>query len=188
MDGASKFVRGDAIAAVIIVAINTIGGFIVGIAQMHMDFMTALSHFTLLTVGEGIVTQVPALLISTATGIIVTRAAAESDFGNDITRQLTAQPKALLIAAIMTAIFGIAGLARPLFLGLSALLFFMYWQSPPQSDFGDRHDAADARRRLPPPLRAERPLLRSPQRASCRCFRTIRWSWRSASASSRSST
>ncbi|HEV7180454.1 MAG TPA: flagellar biosynthesis protein FlhA, partial [Candidatus Baltobacteraceae bacterium] len=127
MDGASKFVRGDAIAAVIIVAINTIGGFIVGIAQMHMDFGQALAHFTLLTVGEGIVTQVPALLISTATGIIVTRAAAESDFGRDITRQLSAQPNALLIAAIMTFVFGLAGLARLLMFGMSALLFVMYF-------------------------------------------------------------
>ncbi len=126
MDGASKFVRGDAIAAVIIVVINTIGGFIVGIVQMHMDFVTALSHFTLLTVGEGIVTQVPALLISTATGIIVTRAAAESDFGKDITRQLSAQPNALLIASIMTAIFGFFGLARPLMLVLAVILFFAY--------------------------------------------------------------
>lgn len=127
MDGASKFVRGDAIAAVIIVAINTIGGFVVGIAQMHMDLLTALSHFTLLTVGEGIVTQVPALLISTATGIIVTRAASESDFGSDISKQLTAQPMAILIAAIMTAVFGIAGLDRWLLLLVSAGLFATYF-------------------------------------------------------------
>ncbi|MEO9170060.1 MAG: flagellar biosynthesis protein FlhA [Candidatus Baltobacteraceae bacterium] len=126
MDGASKFVRGDAIAAVIIVAINTIGGFIVGVLQMHMDIMQALAHFTLLTVGEGIVTQVPALLISTATGIIVTRAAAESDFGEDLTRQLTAQPNALLIASIMSFIFGIFGLARPLMIGMSIVLFLAY--------------------------------------------------------------
>jgi flagellar biosynthesis protein FlhA len=126
MDGASKFVRGDAIAALIIVAINTIGGFIVGVAQLHMDFATSLQHFTLLTVGEGIVTQVPALLISTATGIIVTRAAAESDFGRDITRQLAAQPNALLIAAILSFVFGVAGLARWLFIGLSAILFVLY--------------------------------------------------------------
>jgi flagellar biosynthesis protein FlhA len=127
MDGASKFVRGDAIAAVIIVAINTIGGFIVGVAQMHMDFAQALTHFTLLTVGEGIVTQVPALLISTATGIIVTRAAAESDFGRDITRQLTSQPTAILIAAIMTALFAIAGLDRWLLFLISAGLFAYYF-------------------------------------------------------------
>jgi flagellar biosynthesis protein FlhA len=126
MDGASKFVRGDAIAALIIVAINTIGGFIVGVAQLHMDFATALQRFTLLTVGEGIVTQVPALLISTATGIIVTRAANESDFGRDITKQLTAQPNALLIAAILTAIFGLAGLARWIMLPFSVILFIAY--------------------------------------------------------------
>jgi flagellar biosynthesis protein FlhA len=127
MDGASKFVRGDAIAAVIIVAINTIGGFIVGVAQQHMTLLQSLQHFTLLTVGEGIVTQVPALLISTATGIIVTRAAAESDFGSDITKQLTAQPRALLITAIITALFAIAGLDRLLFLIISTLLFIAYF-------------------------------------------------------------
>jgi len=128
MDGASKFVRGDAIAAVIIVAVNTIGGFIVGIAQQHMAVLQALQHFTLLTVGEGIVAQVPALLISTATGIIVTRAASESDFGSDLTKQLTAQPAATLVAAILAAIFGLVGLARPLMFLASAGLFFMYFR------------------------------------------------------------
>jgi flagellar biosynthesis protein FlhA len=127
MDGASKFVRGDAIAAVIIVAINTVGGFIVGVVQQHLDILTSLQRFTLLTVGEGIVTQVPALLISTATGIIVTRAASESDFGRDITRQLLAQPNALLIAAILTGIFGFAHLAPWFLLPLSGLLFFAYF-------------------------------------------------------------
>ena len=127
MDGASKFVRGDAIAAVIIVAINTVGGFIVGVAQLHMDVAQSLQHFTLLTVGEGIVTQVPALLISTATGIIVTRAANESDFGRDITSQLFAQPNAILIAAILAFIFGVFGLAPWLMVPLSLILFFGYF-------------------------------------------------------------
>jgi flagellar biosynthesis protein FlhA len=127
MDGASKFVRGDAIAAVIIVAINTIGGFIVGVAQQHLSIIESLQKFTLLTVGEGIVTQVPALLISTATGIIVTRAAAETDFGSDIVKQLTAQPRALLITAIITGLFGIAGLDRWLLLSISAILFLIYF-------------------------------------------------------------
>ncbi len=136
MDGASKFVRGDAIAAVIIVAINTIGGFIVGVAQQHLTIMESLQKFTLLTVGEGIVTQVPALLISTATGIIVTRAAAETDFGTDITKQLTAQPRALLITAIITALFGLAGLDRWLLLFISAMLFVIY--------FARREGAAEA--------------------------------------------
>ena len=126
MDGASKFVRGDAVAAVIIVAINTVGGFIVGVAQLHMSIQQALERFTLLTVGEGIVTQVPALLISTATGIIVTRAAAESDFGEDLTKQITRQPNAMLIAGIMTTLFGIAGLARPLMFAISVGFFLMY--------------------------------------------------------------
>jgi len=127
MDGASKFVRGDAIAAAIIVAINTIGGFIVGITQQHMDFGTALATFTLLTVGEGIVTQVPALLISTATGIIVTRAASESDFGSDLTKQLSGQPNAILVAGIMTAVFGIFGLARWFMFIAAAALFTFYF-------------------------------------------------------------
>jgi flagellar biosynthesis protein FlhA len=135
MDGASKFVRGDAIAALIIVAINTVGGFIVGVAQEHMTLLQSLQHFTLLTVGEGIVTQVPALLISTATGIIVTRAAAEGDFGRDLTKQLAGQPTAILIAAIMTGLFGIFGLVRWFMLPLSALLFVFYFRTrnrPPE--------------------------------------------------------
>ena len=128
MDGASKFVRGDAIAAVIIVAINTVGGFIVGVVQLHMEFIKALQTFTLLTIGEGIVTQIPALLISTATGIIVTRAAAESSFGSDLTKQLAAQPYATLLAAIITAIFGLFRLAPPLMFTASAILFFAYFR------------------------------------------------------------
>ncbi len=136
MDGASKFVRGDAIAAVIIVAINTVGGFIVGVAQQHLSIIESLQKFTLLTVGEGIVTQVPALLILTATGIIVTRAAAETDFGSDITKQLTAQPRALLITAIITGLFGVAGLDRWLMLLISATMFVIY--------FARREGAAEA--------------------------------------------
>ncbi len=129
MDGASKFVRGDAVAALVIVAINTVGGFIVGVAQEHMTLMQSLEHFTLLTVGEGIVTQVPALLISTATGIVVTRAASEGDFGRDLTKQLSGQPTAILIAAIMTAVFGIAGLVRWFMLPISVLLFIYYFRN-----------------------------------------------------------
>jgi flagellar biosynthesis protein FlhA len=91
-----------------------------------MTLLQSLQHFTLLTVGEGIVTQVPALLISTATGIIVTRAASESDFGADLTKQLSGQPVAILIAAIMTALFGFAGLVRWFMLPLSAVLFVYY--------------------------------------------------------------
>ena len=88
MDGASKFVKGDAIAAIIIMLINIGGGFVIGMAQKDMSAIDALQTYTLLTVGEGLVSQIPALLISTATGIIVTRAASEGNLGNDIVKQL----------------------------------------------------------------------------------------------------
>ncbi len=99
MDGASKFVKGDAIAGIIIVLINLIFGFIIGMTQHGLGFQEALSKFTLLTVGDGIVSQIPALLISTATGIVVTRAASEGNLGTDITKQLFAFPKMLYVTA-----------------------------------------------------------------------------------------
>ncbi|NLZ44131.1 MAG: FHIPEP family type III secretion protein, partial [Clostridia bacterium] len=93
MDGASKFVKGDAIAGIIITLINLLGGFVIGVLQRGMDLMGALSVYALLTVGDGLVSQVPALLISTATGILVTRSASEADMGTDVTGQLLAYPK-----------------------------------------------------------------------------------------------
>ncbi|MFN2449710.1 MAG: flagellar biosynthesis protein FlhA [Candidatus Baltobacteraceae bacterium] len=141
MDGASKFVRGDAIAALIIVAINTVGGFIVGMTQLHLAWDQSLQRFTLLTVGEGIVTQVPALLISTATGIIVTRAASEGDFGRDLTKQLAGQPTAILLAAVVSTLFGLAGLVRWLMLPIAVLLFVFYFRT--------RNAAGDRRAALP---------------------------------------
>lgn len=98
MDGASKFVKGDAIAGIIIVIINVIFGLVIGMMQQGMDIGQAASKYTLLTVGDGLVSQIPALLISTATGIIVTRAASEGNLGEDITKQLLAYPKMLYIA------------------------------------------------------------------------------------------
>ena len=115
MDGASKFVRGDAVAAIIIVFVNIIGGFVIGVFQQGLPLLTALQRYTLLTIGEGIVTQIPALLISTATGIIVTRAAAEGSFGVELTSQLVQQPRALAIAAGLLVVFGCFGLP-PLFM------------------------------------------------------------------------
>ena len=123
MDGASKFVRGDAIAAIIIVFVNIIGGFVVGVFQQGLPFVVALQKFTLLTIGEGIVTQIPALLISTATGIIVTRAASESSFGSDLTKQLVQEPRALAIAAGLLVIFGFFGLP-PVFTFMAAAVLF----------------------------------------------------------------
>ncbi|WP_413300332.1 flagellar biosynthesis protein FlhA [Bacillus sp. 1P10SD] len=99
MDGASKFVKGDAIAGIIILMINVIGGFIIGMAIHGMGFAEAASTFTLLSVGDGLVSQVPALLISTATGITVTRAATDGSLGSDIMKQIFNYPKLLYIVA-----------------------------------------------------------------------------------------
>ena len=107
MDGASKFVRGDAIAGVIITLINIIGGFIIGALQRGMTLSEALSTYTLLTVGDGLVTQIPALIVSTAAGILVTRAAATSSLGHDLLAQLSFQPRAILSAAGILFIFAI---------------------------------------------------------------------------------
>ncbi|MDN4607447.1 flagellar biosynthesis protein FlhA [Sporosarcina highlanderae] len=111
MDGATKFVKGDAIAGIIIVIINLLVGMIIGVVQMGLPFAEAVTKFSQLTVGDGIVSQIPALLISTATGIVVTRAASEGNLGSDITKQLMGQPKLLYVAA--TTIF-LLGLFTPI--------------------------------------------------------------------------
>jgi flagellar biosynthesis protein FlhA len=97
MDGASKFVKGDAVAGIIILLINILAGWIIGVAQMGMDWSAALRTFTLLTIGDGIVTQVPALIISVATGIIVTRSSADRQLSQEVFSQLASFPKILLI-------------------------------------------------------------------------------------------
>ncbi|WP_068672382.1 flagellar biosynthesis protein FlhA [Oceanobacillus sp. Castelsardo] len=99
MDGASKFVKGDAIAGIIIVLINILFGIIIGIVQMDMPFNEAINTFTRLTVGDGLVSQIPALLISTATGIVVTRSGGKDNLGSEVTTQLFQYPKMLYIAA-----------------------------------------------------------------------------------------
>lgn len=117
MDGASKFVRGDAIAALVIVVINILGGFLIGLVQKGISFQQALQTYTVLTVGDGLVTQIPALLISTSAGIIVTRAAAETSFGLDVSKQLFSYPKALGIASGILVVLAFFGLpAFPLLL------------------------------------------------------------------------
>ncbi len=108
MDGASKFVKGDAIASIIIVLINLIAGFIIGMAIHGMDVMTSLETYSILTIGDGLVSQIPALLISTAAGIIVTRAASEGNMADDVSNQLLRYPKLLYIVAGTVALLGIA--------------------------------------------------------------------------------
>lgn len=99
MDGATKFVKGDAIAGIIIILINITAGLAVGIAQLGMPWTEAVSRYTLLTIGDGIVTQIPSLVIAVATGIIITRAAADAQLGKEIPRQIFADPRSLMVVA-----------------------------------------------------------------------------------------
>ena len=123
MDGASKFVKGDAIAGLIIVSINLVGGIAIGVIQAGMSPGDAMSTYSLLTVGDGLVSQIPALLISTATGIIVTRASSDLTLGGDIGRQMFSNPRALFIVATVLAGFGLVpGLPLSPFLFLAAIM------------------------------------------------------------------
>jgi len=107
MDGASKFVRGDAIAGILITIINIIGGFIIGSAMHGMPLPEALRTYTLLSIGDGLVTQIPALLVSTASGIIVTRAASTSNMGADLVKQFTRQPRAIMVSSGALMLLGV---------------------------------------------------------------------------------
>src|SRR5713226_8497860 len=107
MDGASKFVRGDAIAAILITLINVLGGFAIGMAQKGMSVSEALQRFTLLSIGDGLVSQVPALITSTAAGILVTRAAAKQDLGHELSRQLLFSSRAISILAGMLLVMAL---------------------------------------------------------------------------------
>lgn len=123
MDGASKFVKGDAIAGIIIVIINLIFGMIIGVMQLDMSFGESAVHFSMLSVGDGIVSQVPALLISTATGIVVTRAASNGNLGADIVEQLFQFPKMLYLTAATIFLLGLFTPISDLFtLPIAALL------------------------------------------------------------------
>jgi flagellar biosynthesis protein FlhA len=123
MDGASKFVRGDAIAGIMIVFVNIIGGIVIGTLQRGMDFQQAAEVFVLLTIGDGLVTQIPALIISTAAGIIVTRTATSTNFSQEVSKQLLMKPKALASAGgLMGFMALIPGLPKIPFLILAAAL------------------------------------------------------------------
>jgi flagellar biosynthesis protein FlhA len=128
MDGASKFVKGDAIAGIIIVIINIIGGVIVGSLNMGLSAGDALKQFSLLTIGDGLVSQIPALLISTSAGILVTRSASDNNFGKELSSQLTAFPRVIGIASIILLMLGLVpALPNIPFLILSASTgFFAY--------------------------------------------------------------
>lgn len=107
MDGASKFVRGDAIACIVITLVNIIGGLIIGVLQKGMPISDAAQNYTLLTIGDGLVSQIPALIVSTGAGILVTRAASEAQLGNEIMNQLTEHPRAIAIASAVLIFLGL---------------------------------------------------------------------------------
>lgn len=123
MDGASKFVKGDAIAAIIIIIINIVGGFAIGMIERNMTIVQALQNYTLLTVGEGLVNQIPALLISTATGLVVTRAASDANLGHDITSQLLTNYRVFAIAGgVLVFLALVPGLPAAPFLILACVV------------------------------------------------------------------
>jgi len=123
MDGAAKFVRGDAIAGIIITLINIIGGFVIGVLQQKMSVVDAAQNYTLLTVGDGLVSQIPALTISTAAGIIVSRAASETTMGKEFSEQFFSYPKAIYLATFTIFFFGlIPGMPHLSFIALSLVI------------------------------------------------------------------
>jgi flagellar biosynthesis protein FlhA len=122
MDGASKFVKGDAVAGIVIIIVNIIGGLAIGVLQQGVGPSEALKLYALLTVGDGLVSQLPALLISTATGIIVTRAAGANDLGSQMFSQFTSQSRPLFVAGTMLALFGVMpGLPKLPFFAIAAI-------------------------------------------------------------------
>ncbi len=122
MDGASKFVRGDAIAGILILFINIIGGLAIGILQHDMEFADAMHNYTLLTIGDGLVAQIPSLILSTAAAIMVTRVSSEQDMGQQFASQMFESPRALGVTAGVIGILGlIPGMPNIIFLSIAAL-------------------------------------------------------------------
>ncbi|MBS4099038.1 MAG: flagellar biosynthesis protein FlhA [Sulfuricella sp.] len=123
MDGASKFVRGDAVAGILIMLINVIGGLLVGMLQHNLDFATAASNYTLLTIGDGLVAQIPALVISTAAGIVVSRVSTDEDLSQQLINQLFNRPQVLILTASILGMLGlIPGMPHLAFLTLASIM------------------------------------------------------------------
>ena len=129
MDGASKFVRGDAIAAILILVINLVGGVLIGMLQHDMGFGDAAKTYTMLAIGDGLVAQLPALLIATATAMLVTRSTGEQDMGAAVSKQMFGQQRALTVAALLMGLIGIVpGMPNIPFLLLAGLLGYAAWK------------------------------------------------------------
>ncbi|MGD0821332.1 MAG: flagellar biosynthesis protein FlhA [Desulfomonilia bacterium] len=149
MDGATKFVRGDAIAGIVITIINILGGIIIGVLQNGMPFSEALRTYTILTIGDGLVAQIPALIISSAAGIVVTQSAADKSVGKQLSEQLSFQPMALLTSAGIIFIFGLVpGMPHFAFLTMASIMGGVGWVSL-------RFNAEERKEELPPPQAEE---------------------------------
>ncbi len=152
MDGASKFVRGDVIAGLIITIINIIGGFVIGVAQQNLSWIESLQLYSILTIGDGLVTQIPALLMSTGAGMLVTRATSDSNLGSDLTEQLSNRPAAFVIAAIMIALLGVVpGLPTVPFLLLAVATGFYGMRLINRGRLVERERIAEAAKPAAPP-------------------------------------
>ena len=151
MDGASKFVRGDAIAGIIILFVNLIGGLIIGMAQKGLGFMQALTTYGTLTIGDGLVAQVPALIISTAAGILVTRVASDQDLSGQVSKQFEDSGSTLLVVGGILFLLGLVpGMPHIPFIGFAALFIFLGYTMNQRLQKKERlaaEQASSARRR-----------------------------------------
>jgi len=159
MDGATKFVRGDAIAGLVITLVNIVGGLVIGVVQKGMSLSDAATTYTRLTIGDGLVSQLPALIVATSAGIIVTRTVSEEDLGGDIVRQMTAYPRAFGIIAGMLFLFGlIPGIPfGPFFVMGCVVAFLAVSLSRQQAELqqAERSRLEEAAREAAPPLAEE---------------------------------
>jgi flagellar biosynthesis protein FlhA len=144
MDGASKFVKGDAIAGVIILLINIIAGCIIGVTQMGMPWGEALQRFTLLTIGDGIATQLPALIIAIATGIIITRSSEDGDLGSEVFKQLSAAPRILfIVCGVLSFLLILPGMPKWPIAILIGLMAALWWYNRSSSQLRSGSDVGD---------------------------------------------
>lgn len=174
MDGASKFVKGDAVAGIIILLINIIAGWTIGVLEMGMSWAEALQRFSLLTIGDGIATQLPALVISVATGIIVTRSAADRELSIEVLRQLASVPRIpLIVSGVLMALLLLPGMPKwPLVLLFGCVVFA--WRRMRRADRAADSDAAE--------ILAETPRL-SPPVLEIRLGEQLALAWKSEEAS-----
>jgi len=152
MDGASKFVRGEAIAGILIIFVNIGGGFIIGVLQQGLSLLQAAETYTILTIGDALVAQIPALMISTAAGIIVSRAASDHSMGRELSHQLKLQPQAISLSAGILFILGlIPGLPHLPFITLSLVIGFVAYLTFKEQKRLEQETAEASRKPVPPP-------------------------------------